>query len=240
VTVLGLTINVASANLDGVGSLGDLVVGQYVEVSLDPSQLPNLVGTGLEAKSISTCATLVVGYLVRVKLSSDTPDTNNNLVATEVDQLGQNQDGWGYNGWDHPSWDGSGGSGPVEVQGPVQSFNSGAGTCGTTTTGFCDNAPMTPCMTAADCATTPTITVLGLTVDVSQANVGGCDDDSGDGYVIPIDFTKLMVGQFVEMRLTSNQSPLSAQEVRVLNFANQVEVEVDDSSGAPVNDPGAD
>ncbi len=238
VTVLGLTINVASASLDGVGTLGDLVAGQFVEVSFDASQLPNLVGTQLEARPVSTCATLVVGNLVRVKLLSDALDLNNNLDATEVDQLGQDQQGWGYQGWDHPSWDGFGGE--VKVQAPIQSFNSGAGTCGTTTPGFCDNAPTTACTTAADCATTPTITVLGLTIDVSQANLDGCDDDSGDGNVSPIDFSTLMVGQFVEMRLASNQPPLAATEVRVLNFANQVEVEVDDESGTPVSDPGAD
>ncbi len=233
VTVLGLTINVASASLDGVGSLGDLVTGQFVEVSLDATQLPNLVGTQLEARPVSSCATLVVGNLVRVKLASDST-TNGNFSATEVDQVGQ-----GDQGWDQPSWDGSGGL--VVVQAPIQSFNSGAGTCGTTTAGFCDNAPMTACTSAADCPTsTPTITVLGLTIDVSQANLGGCDDDSGDGNVSSIDFSTLMVGQFVRMRLASNQPPLTATEVRVLNFANQVEVEVDDSSGTPVNDPSAD
>jgi hypothetical protein len=265
VTVLSLKINVASASFEDGGSLGALVLGQFVEVSLDASQLPNLVGTQLEAKSITTCATLVVGNLVQVKLSSDTLDSNGNLDATEVDQRGQGQQGWDHHGWwDQPGWGGSGGGdrgrdsggdgggsggrdgggdgggGQVVVQAPVQSFNSGVGTCGTTNPGFCDNAPTTPCTAPTDCATAPTITVLGLTIDVSHANLGGCDDNSGDGNTTPIDFTKLMVGQFVEMRLASNQPPLSATEVRVLNFANQVEVEVDNRTGTAVSDSSDD
>src|SRR5262249_50627755 len=43
-------------------------------------------------------------------------------------------------------------------------------------------------------------------------------------------------GQFVEMVLASSQPPLSATEIRVLNFANEVEVEVDDSDGQEVDD----
>lgn len=85
-------------------------------------------------------------------------------------------------------------------------------------------------------ASAKTITALGLVVDVSQANVGGADDHSQDGNSQPIDLTQVMQGQFVEMSLASNQPPLSATEVRVLNFANQIEVEVDDSNGQQVDD----
>jgi len=81
-----------------------------------------------------------------------------------------------------------------------------------------------------------TITALGLVVDVSQANMGGADDDWQDGNSQPIDLTQVMQGQFVEMSLASNQPPLSATEVQVRNFANQVEVEVDDSHGRQVDD----
>ena len=81
-----------------------------------------------------------------------------------------------------------------------------------------------------------TITALGLVVDVSQANMGGADDDSQDGNSQPIDLTQVMQGQFVEMSLASSQPPLSATEVQVRNFANQVEVEVDDSNGQQVDD----
>lgn len=81
-----------------------------------------------------------------------------------------------------------------------------------------------------------TITVLGLVVDVSQANMGGADDDSQDGGSQPVDLSQAMPGQFVEMLLASNQPPLAATEVQVLNFANQVDVEVDDSNGQSVDD----
>jgi hypothetical protein len=85
-------------------------------------------------------------------------------------------------------------------------------------------------------ANAKTITVLGVVVDVSQASMGGADDDSQDGNSQPIDLTQVMEGQFVEMLLASNQPPLSATEVRVINFTNQVDVEVDDANGQEVDD----
>jgi uncharacterized protein DUF5666 len=85
-----------------------------------------------------------------------------------------------------------------------------------------------------------TITVLGLTIDVSQANVDGSDDNSEDGQSQPIDLTQLMQGQIVELQLTSNQPPLTATSLDVKNFANQVEMEIDDENGNPVDDTNED
>jgi hypothetical protein len=76
-----------------------------------------------------------------------------------------------------------------------------------------------------------TITVLGLVVDVSQANLEG-DDDEGT----PIDLTQLIVGQFVEMKLASNVPPLVATELEVKNFNNGVELDLVDSKGNEVED----
>ncbi len=55
---------------------------------------------------------------------------------------------------------------------------------------------------ATDCsATPPTISLLGLTIDVSSADFGGAS------------CTDLVVGQIVEVTLASSSPPLSATEV---------------------------
>jgi uncharacterized protein DUF5666 len=84
-----------------------------------------------------------------------------------------------------------------------------------------------------------TITVLGLTIDISQATLDGSDDNSEDGMSQPVDPSQLMPGQIVEVQLASNQPPLTATALDVKNFANQVEVEVDDENGE-VDDSGDD
>lgn len=88
-------------------------------------------------------------------------------------------------------------------------------------------------------ATNGTITVLGLTVDVSQATMEG-DDDEGDGEGQggqAIDLTQVSVGQFAEIKLDASQLPaLVATELSVKNFSNQVEVEVEDSQGEDIGD----
>jgi hypothetical protein len=76
-----------------------------------------------------------------------------------------------------------------------------------------------------------TITVLGLVVDISQAELEA-DDDEGT----PIDLTQLIVGQFVEMELASNLPPLVATELEVKNFNNAVDLVLLDSKGIEVAD----
>lgn len=84
-----------------------------------------------------------------------------------------------------------------------------------------------------------TITVLGLTVDVSQAGVEG-DDDEGDGEGQggqAIDLTQVTAGQFVEIKLDASKLPaLVAAEISVKNFSNQVELEIEDSQGEDIGD----
>src|SRR5204863_5531103 len=78
-----------------------------------------------------------------------------------------------------------------------------------------------------------TITVLGLTIDVSHADIGGDDDaeesESGEGEgdqpPAPI---QLIAGQFVEVKLASNVPPLVATEVEVKNSGTGIEVELVD------------
>jgi hypothetical protein len=81
-----------------------------------------------------------------------------------------------------------------------------------------------------------TITVLGLVVDISQAEIEADDDEDGTGSKPPIDLTQLIVGQFVEMKLASNVPPLVATELEVKNFNNGVELVLLDSNGIEVAD----
>ena len=78
-----------------------------------------------------------------------------------------------------------------------------------------------------------TIKVLGLSIDISQANMEGADDEDNQaqGQGTAIDPSQLMLGQIVEVQLASSQPPFVANHVDVKNFTNQVEVEVEDQNG---------
>jgi hypothetical protein len=91
-----------------------------------------------------------------------------------------------------------------------------------------------------------TITVLGLTIDISQAEIDGDDheneaetSDDGEGHT-PVDPSQLIVGQFVEVKLASNQAPLTATELEIKNFGNCVEVHVVDQNGNEIDDEDDD
>ncbi len=86
-----------------------------------------------------------------------------------------------------------------------------------------------------------TLTVLGLVVDISQAELesDGDEDEDGSGKP-PVDLSQLIVGQFVEMKLASSQLPLAATEVEVKNFNNGVEIEPVDKNGDEVADEDDD
>jgi hypothetical protein len=83
-------------------------------------------------------------------------------------------------------------------------------------------------------ATLKQITILGLTVDVSGAGLDGSDDK--DETSQPIDLSELVSGQFVEVQLVSSVPPLVATELDVKNFANQIEVSIEDRDGHPIDD----
>jgi hypothetical protein len=94
---------------------------------------------------------------------------------------------------------------------------------------------------------TTTVTVLGLTIDVTNADIEGADDDGHDGEEQPVDLTTLPLRTFVEIRLDAALLPmLVATELEVKNFNNHVDVEVvgpngeeiddRDEAGDPVND----
>lgn len=81
-----------------------------------------------------------------------------------------------------------------------------------------------------------TLTVLGLNIGIGAAELNGTDDHGDDNANQPIDASELMVGAFVEVRLASNAAPLTATELELKNFSNQVEVEVEDAHGQHIND----
>ena len=177
------------------------------------------------------CTTLTAGQPIEVKLASDSTP----LAATQVNQGGGNggsDNGNGSNGGNDngnnssnsggSAADSGGGDGSqeIKVQAPIQNTD----------------------------ATAQTITLLGLTVDVSGASLDGADDSGQNTQ--PIDFTQLIMGQFVAVQLASNTPPLVATGLELKNFTNQVQLEVDnstgqqvddvDSSGNPVNDVSVD
>jgi len=90
-------------------------------------------------------------------------------------------------------------------------------------------------------APTPTsITVLGLNVDISTAILEGDDDEDSDENNQPVDLTQLIVGQFAEISLVSNQLPLVAKELEIRNFTNEVDIDLDDENGDDIDDDDPD
>jgi hypothetical protein len=78
------------------------------------------------------------------------------------------------------------------------------------------------------------ITLLGRNVDIRGAELQGLDDKGTDS--VPANFGQLAVGQFVEVNLVSSTPPLTAHEVEIENFTNEIEVELLDDNGVDFND----
>jgi hypothetical protein len=73
----------------------------------------------------------------------------------------------------------------------------------------------------------PTITVLGLVIDISQAqlqNLEGELENEGDNPLV--DPATLAVGQFVDLTLASAVAPLAATTIEVKNFDNEVDLDI--------------
>ncbi len=165
ITVLGLTIDISQAAIEGDEGL------------------------------VLSCADLVIGQVVGVRLGSDIPNqTTGLLTALKVDAEGE--------GCEEEEC--------AEVEAPIQAIDTIA----------------------------QTITVLGLVVDISQAEIDG--DDDSEGSAPPVDASQLIIGQFVELKLASNQPPLAATEIEIKNFANGIEVEVVDANGNKIEDANDD
>jgi hypothetical protein len=88
-----------------------------------------------------------------------------------------------------------------------------------------------------------TITVLGLTIDISQAEIDGDDDEQGDDNSQGDESsapTQLIAGQFVEVKLASSVPPLVATEIEVKNSGTGIEVHVVDQDGNEIDDDDND
>ena len=177
ITVLGLAIDVGTAQFDGEDDgNGDHHGGEGPDCEDDGGG-----GSG----GAGSCEALVAGQFVTVKLTSDAPP----LVGTKIEQDDDGEE--------------------AEIKAPLQAVD----------------------------ATAMTITVLGLTIDVSGAEIEGADDDDSETGGQPVDLSQLVVGQFIEVELDAAQLPtLVATELEVKNFGNVVDVEVEDPDGDAIED----
>jgi len=82
----------------------------------------------------------------------------------------------------------------------------------------------------------PSVTVLGIVVDISQANLDGEDDEASECENRPVDLSQLVIGQYVELKLITSQPPLVASALEVKNFNNEIYVKVIDEDGDEVDD----
>ena len=248
VTLLGLTVDVSTATLrgnDGEGDslpidLGQAMPGELAEVHLDPTKLPALVATLVEVQIDSL---VVIQAPLDAVDCAATPPTVTVLGLTidvstaTIHAGGDDGEDDGEDGEDsdggcaglvpgklvrvvlasdttplvailvkqHDGEDDGEDGGTVEIKAPLQ----------------------------ADDSTAQTVTLLGLTIDVSTAGL--------DGGTPPIDFTKLVVGQVAEVHLDASKLPaLVATNLQVTNVGSDVDVEVDDPSGTEVDDPDDD
>ncbi len=184
ITVLGLSIDVSNINSDGGGGNGGTPT---------PGEGGGSDGSGGQGGG---CTALTAGQSVELTLSSDMPDANGNLDATQADQ-GEDSE--------------------IKIEAPLQAVDT-------------NNDAVDP---------NGNVKVLGLLVNISNANMDGLDDD-GSPNPTPTatpGTSNLTVGQFVSMSITNNGGQLSATELEVKAFTTGVDVEVDDACSAAT--PGA-
>lgn len=157
-----------------------------------------------------TCAALLPGQRVEVKLASDIPDPSTGLLsATEVEiEDGDCEE-------DHDFEE-------VKVAGPIQAVDQIGQTV--TVLGLVIDISQAKLESDDD-----------EDEDNDELASQSHDDDDNDGDDPPVDISQLIVGQFVEIKLVSSEAPLVATELEVKNFDNEVDVDVEDDDG-DVND----
>lgn len=190
ISVLGLTIDISTAgiNINDNDDENDDVSHH----SDDPD---------------ATCADLVPGQVVEVKLASDILDPTTGLLsAVEVD----------IGGGDCEDDDCS----AVKVEAPIQAVDQVGQTV--TVLGLVIDISQAKLESDDD-------------EDNDELASQSHDDDDNDGDDPPVDISQLIVGQFVEIKLVSSEAPLVATELEVKNFDNEVDVDVEDDDG-DVND----
>jgi hypothetical protein len=80
-----------------------------------------------------------------------------------------------------------------------------------------------------------TITLFGLVIDISHAEI---EADSDEHAKTSPQLSQLMVGQFVEVELSSALPPFTATELEIQEFANQVAVQLVGPHGEPLTELG--
>jgi len=160
-----------------------------------------------------TCADLVIGQMVEVRLASDKPDaTSGFFVALKVeagDEMADDDD------MEELEADEA-----AEIDAPIQAFDVGANTI--TVLGLVIDISQAK--------------IEGLQDKDDEAEADDDADDADDA----VDPAQLAVGQFVEVKLASATPPFSATEVDVKNFDNEIEVKLMDENGDEVADDAED
>lgn len=194
------------APLEGSNCEGTPATITLLGLTIDVSNAAFQGGSKMDMGA-GTCADLIVRQMVEVKLANDIPDaTSGFFMALKVEAGSEMAEDEDMEELEADE--------VAEIDARIQEFDAVANT----------------------------LTVLGLTFDISQAKIEGLkdqddeaevDDDVDDDVVDP---SQLAVGQFVEVKLTSAISPISANEVDVKNFENKIEVKLLDEDGEEEED----
>ena len=269
IALLGLTVDVSTATIAGTDGendsqpidLSQLVPGQLAEVHIDATKLPALVATELEVRNdfavklrapldaVDCAATpptiTVLGLTIDISTATidvEGDDSEGDLVARSLSEHdGGDQEG---GDGDDQGGDNAGGGCAALVVGQSVRVTLGSDAVPLVATkvkqgGDSEHVGVRAPLQAVD-ATAQTITVLGLTIDVSTAHLGGGDDEN-DGGGQPIDFGQVTPGQFAEVHLDATKLPaLVATELETTNLGGEIDVEVDDPSGTEIDDPASD
>jgi len=195
ISVLGLTIDISAAGINiNDNDDEDDDVSHHSE---DPD---------------ATCADLIPGQVVEVKLASDILDPTTGLLsAVEVDIGGGDCEDEVCDS--------------VKVEAPLQAIDTAASTV--TVLGLVID------ISQASLESDDDEDEYEDSHDLARHSYGDDDDDCDE---VPLDISQLIVGQFVEMKLASAQPPLVATKLEVKNFDNEVEVEIEDGDDVDDDD----
>jgi hypothetical protein len=228
VTLLGLTIDVSTATLSGNDGEGD---SQPIEVRIDSMVVLQAPLDAVDCTATPPTVT-VLGLTIDVgtaTIHAGCDDGEGHFLAHE--SAGEGDDDGSEDG-------GNGGGCAALAPGKLVRVVLASDATPLVATQVKrggeddDGVEIKAPLQAAD-STAQTVTLLGLTLDVSTAGL--------DGGSPPIDFTQLVVGQIAEARLDAAKLPaLVATTLQVTNVGSDIDVEVDDPSGTEIDDPTDD
>lgn len=194
ISVLGLTIDISTAR-----------------INIDENEDEDDDASHHSDNPDATCADLLPGQLVEVKLASDIPGPITGLlsaVEVETEDECEGDD-------DHDS---------VKVEAPLQAIDTALNTV--TVLGLVIDISQAKLEGEDDDEDE-----YEENHHLARHSYGDDDEDCDE---TPLDISQLIVGQFVELKLASNVPPLTATKLEVKNFDNEVEVEIEDGDGDDV------